>query len=158
MKPVDTHLTLQPSADLLELSVDAWRWKIGQPAKILLITLFGDMFFTNSTGEVLWLNTGTGEIQKVANSEDEFRNLLQTDAAELWLLPELVRDLEAAGKVIAPQQCYTLITPPVFKEGKYEVDNIAVVPTAEHFRLSADLHKQIADLPDGARVRFKVIE
>ena len=125
---------------------------------MVLVTLFGDLFYEQPAGEIWWLNSGTGSIKKVSASGAEFRQRLKTDDAELWLLPQLVDRLRVAGKILAAEQCYTLVTPPVFTQGKYEIDNIAIVPAIEHFRLSADLHKQIADLPDGAQVRLKVIE
>jgi Domain of unknown function (DUF1851) len=155
---ISPHLALHLNADTLDAALEAWRWKIGEPNKVLLTTLFGDIFYENDAGYVLWLNSGAGSVEKIAASESEFHQLLETDAADIWLLQQLAERLQAGGKVLAAEQCYTLITPPVFEEGKYEVSNIAVVSAIEHFRFTADLHQQIANLPDGAHVRFKMIE
>ena len=136
---------------------DEWRWKTGDDTTPLLVTLFGDVFYSNGAGEVFWLDTGVGSVSRVAAAKQEFEQLLNSEKSELWLLPTLVDRLRAAGKRLGPDECYHLITPPIFREGKYEVDNIATISVVEHFRFSADLHRQIAELPDGAKVRFKTI-
>ena len=46
----------------------------------------GDMFFQFDSESVYWLNTGVGEITKVAESIDEFQQKLKTDIAEEWFL------------------------------------------------------------------------
>jgi hypothetical protein len=151
----DLELALDEAA--LATWHDAWCWKTGADVTPLLVTLFGDVFYCDRTETVFWLDTGAGSVSKVAATKREFEQALRSEKSDLWLLPALVNHLRAAGKSLDPGQCYHLITAPIFREGKYEVDNIAPVSVVEHFRLSADLHRQIAELPDGAKVRFKTL-
>lgn len=54
-------------------------------------------------------------------------------------------------------QCYAFKVPPVLG-GDYVVENVWVAPWAEWFSFTADLFRQIKDLPDGTAVSFKVVD
>ena len=47
---------------------------------------------------------------------------------------------------------------PIFQEATYTVDNVVPLGMQEHFEVTADLHRQIADLPDGAQVRIEIVD
>ena len=68
---------------------------------------------------------------------------------------ESSRKLHAAGKVPGLGECYTFVTLPVFREGKYEVENLNPVPARDHYGLTGSMHKQLRSLPDGAQVQVK---
>src|SRR5687768_5314263 len=116
------------------------------------------MFFERESGEVFWLDAGTAEITSVAESRDRFRELLGGEQADEWFLPDLVERLHEAGKIPGEGCCYTYVTLPIFKEGKYEVDNLNPVPARSHFGLTGQLHQQLADVPDGAKVKIQVVD
>ena len=75
-----------------------------------------------------------------------------------WLMPALVEQLHAAGKVPEPGECYTYVTLPVFAEGKYEVDNLNPVPAGEHFSVTGHILHEIAELPDEAKVKLHTVQ
>lgn len=150
-----SDLTISPDDEALQALRDAWGWLIGEQWKPTLFSVWGDMFFDRG-GPISWLNTGTGEIVDVASSLDDFRARLAGEQADEWFLPRLVAELHQAGLRPLAGRCFTYVTYPVFAEGKYEVANIRVVPTREHFGLSGELHRQIAELPDGVQVRISV--
>jgi len=58
--------------------------------------------------------------------------------------------------VPGPGECYTFVTLPIFREGKYEVDNLNPAPAREHYGLTGSIHKQLRDLPNSAQVQIKV--
>ena len=70
-------------------------------------------------------------------------------------MPALVERLHAAGKVPAPGACYTFVTLPIFAEGTYEVENLHPVPAKSHFGFTGHVHRQIHELPDGAKVQLR---
>ena len=41
--------------------------------------------------------------------------------------------------------------------GEYKVGNIRSVDILDYLRFLADVHRQIADLPDGAQVKLRVV-
>jgi hypothetical protein len=150
-----SDLTFTPDAEAVSVLRSSWRWLLGDDWTPLLFSVWGDVFIARSN-EVQWLNTGIGEVTTVAADEDAFRQALGDERTNDWFLPGLVAALNDAGKRPADGECFTYAIYPVFAEGKYEVWNFAPVPAKEHFGVSGDLHRQIADLPDGATVRLSV--
>lgn len=151
-----SSLTCTPSDEAVKELAASWGWMLREPFVPLLFSALGDVFVERDSGGVWWLNTGVGELTQIAESVDEFRELLGTELADEWFLPALVGRLHAAGKVAQPGQCYTYVTLPVFEEGTYEVSNLNAVPAHEHFMLTGDIHREIKGLPDGAKVRLSV--
>ena len=145
-----------PDVEAVNEIASAWGWLIQEPFIPLLFSVLGDMFFQKEAGKVFWLNTGTGEISAIADSVEEFKALLGTEAADDWLLPSLVAQLHEAGKIPAPGCCYTYVTLPVFAEGKYQVANLNPVPAKEHFGVTGHIHQQIQSLPDETQINLQV--
>ncbi len=46
----------------------------------------------------------------------------------------------------------------VFREGSYEPENRFALSALEHLAVTADLHNQIRDSPDGVQVRIKIVD
>lgn len=148
-------LTITPDDEALQAFRDAWNWFLEDVGTPVLFSVWGDVFLDRE-GAIYWLNTGTGEMSQAASDLDDFKARLGGDQVDEWFLPGLVSQAHQAGLHPASGQCFTYLTYPIFAEGKYEVANIRVVSTWEHFSLSGDLHRQIADLPDGASIRIAV--
>ena len=148
-------LTFTPDDEAIEELGASWGWLLKEPFTPLLFSTMGDMFFERKSGGVFWLNTGTGEVTKVAETPEHFRNLLAGELADEWFLPRLVEQLHNAGKIPGPGCCYTFVTLPILAEGKYTVENFNPVPAKSHFGLTGYLHQQLEKLPDGTNVQFK---
>jgi len=152
------RLIITPNNEAISELKQAWSWLLPEHYQPILFTALGDMFFEVPSGEVHWLNTGTGSVTHVAANLSEFERHLETDLAVDWFLPALIEQLVAAGKVLKTGQCYSFTTLPIFREGTYTVDNLRPCGAKEHFGFTGDVHKRIHDLPDGAKVQFKVVE
>jgi hypothetical protein len=149
-------LAFTPSEPAIaELRV-AWSWLLPDGFVPITASTLGDVFFQLGTDAVYWLNTGTAEIARVAASRAEFLELLRTDLADEWFMPHLVEELRAAGKLLEPDHCYTYVTLPVFAGGRYEASNFHPVPAREHFGVTGTMHRQLRDLPEGARVMIRI--
>ena len=154
MSPSWSQLTCTPDSDAIRELASAWGWRLKEPFRPLLFSALGDMFYARDAGDVWWLNTGSGELTRVAATVEEFQALLRTDRSDEWLLPPLVEQLRAAGKVLEAGECYTYVILPIFAEGKYEVDNLNPVRAREHFGLTGGIHKDLQTVPDGTKVRL----
>jgi len=150
-------LTCTPSDKAVKQLAESWVWLLREPFVPVLFSALGDVFLQLDSGGVWWLNTGVGELTKVAESVQEFRELLGTELADDWFMPTLIQSLHAAGKIAQPGQCYNYVTLPVFAEGKYDVANLNPVPAHEHFMLTGHLLSEINGLPDGAKVKINVV-
>lgn len=118
------------------------------------------VFLKTTDGEVHWLDTGIGLIEPVAESREHFEKIVRSspELVDEWFLPPLVERLHAAGKKPGEGECYGFTILPVFAEGKYDTDNMFVVPVREQLVGLADVHRQLIGLPDGASVQVKVVD
>ena len=154
------EMAFVPGLGLAGEAEAAWSWLVPGPWRVLVCARIGGIFLEAEGGQVRWLDIGTGFVETVAESAEAFEATLRSGdpVIEEWFLPDLVEALHEAGKRPGPDEAYWAIIPPIFAEGKYVPDNMAVVPIREQLLGSADMHKQIAQLPDGAEVRFKVVD
>jgi hypothetical protein len=148
-------LVITPSDAAVRQFRSSWDWLVDVDWSPILFSVWGDVFLKRPD-DIVWLNTGTGELTAVAKDEDEFRQLLRGWGRSDWFLPNLVASLHETGKRPAAGECFTYAIYPVFEEGKYVPENFKPVPAASHFGVSGDLHRQIQDLEDGATVRVTV--
>ena len=145
-----------PDTEALSQLRSAWSWCLPKHFEVLLVTAFGDVFFEVVDEGIYWLNTGTAEVEPIAADRGEFKAKLEGEEGEEWLLPDLVQELQSEGKVCGPGECYTYAILPIFAEGKFETWNFKPVAVAEHFGVTADIHRQISELPDGARLEISI--
>ena len=151
---INDYLIDQEGIDWAAL-LGQWPWLIPATLTVWLVNRFGDIFAVVEDGSIHMFDIGVGTFEQVADSQDHFCDLLDTeDHASDWLMLSLVDELVAAGKTLNPGECYGFLQPPVLG-GDYAVENIEVMPIEEHFGINAQIHEQIKDLPDGAEVTIE---
>lgn len=151
-----SDLHFSPNTQAIHSLATSWQWLLPNGFTPILFSILGDMFFQEATEEVYWLNTGTGEVTEVAKSVEQFNELLASDEANNWFMPNLVEQLHDAGKIPTENQCYTYVTLPIFAEGKYDIENLNPVPASEHFAMTGELLNHLQGLKDGATVNFSI--
>ena len=141
--------------DIERLLVD-WRWLCKEPMALVAKNAFGDLFLRDESGRVQQLDVAIGKLTKVADSEAQFRELaLSVERQEEWFA---VTDEKAAivkGLEPTNTQCIGFGVPLVFAESGSS-DTAYVADLYEHVSFLGDLNRQIAELPDGAKVRLHV--
>jgi hypothetical protein len=160
-----SDISFVPDEQVVAETIAAWKWLIPDPWKMLVCSMFGGIFFERHSGGVFWLECPTADIVRVANSAAEFHAYLggprDNDWAkqvEEWFLIDLVGRLHGAGKVPGPGQCYGLTILPVFEGGKYSAENVFVLPAREWLTLTASMHEQLREVPDGSQIRIKIVD
>nr|WP_121273381.1 T6SS immunity protein Tdi1 domain-containing protein [Pedobacter schmidteae] len=142
----------------IESVLSDWNWILPKQLEVLYITLFGDIFFTDNEGGVNWLDTGSFNLNKVAESLEKFhRLLLDEENVNTWLLPHLCEELITSGQKLEQEQVYSFKLMPALG-GEYVVDNIKPTDIYVHFSISGQIGEQIKDIPDGTRINFKLTE
>jgi len=137
--------------------IEDWKWLVGSALPIL-VTSVGDAFLQNDTDEVFWLITGSAELEKVADSYEEFQGKLQdNELINEWFLVPVVAQLKKQGVVLEQGKLYGFKQLPVLG-GKYESDNFELTDIEVHFAISGQMNLKIKDLPDGTQVNFSVTE
>lgn len=151
-----SDITIQPEEAAVAALRASWRWMLGDAWTPLLFSAIGDVFLELPAGAVWWLSTATGSLEQVADSQADFRKLLETQRTDEWFLPGLVEALRRNGKKLQPHQCYTYAIFPVFTAGSFSAENMHPVSATEHFSLSGRVHERIRQLPDGASVHVVI--
>ena len=141
--------------DVERLLVD-WRWLCKEPMALIARSVFGDLFLRDESGHVHQLDVAIGKLTKVADSESEFRELaISTERQEEWFAVADEKAAIARGLEPNHTQCIGFSVPLVFTEGG-SPDTAYVADLYEHVSFLGDLNHQIADLPEGAKVRLRV--
>ncbi|WP_221622226.1 T6SS immunity protein Tdi1 domain-containing protein [Larkinella rosea] len=149
-------LKTEVSEELKRMILKEWAWLIGTDKVVVAITNLGDAFFSDKSGWIYWLDTGSGELEKVADSLGDFDEYLaDPETSDVWLLSNLLNDLEAAGIHCQEHEVYSPKHHPLIG-GEYKADNFYCIDALEHFSLSSSIHFQIKDLPDGTPIQFTI--
>jgi hypothetical protein len=137
--------------DLEDICSD-WQWGLEGQKSVALVSCIGDMFLIGKNGTINWLDTGVGQITKVAENLEEFEILLGNEHnIDNWFLPPLVEQLIEQGKILKENEVYSFKIIPALG-GSYSIDNFEVTDISVHFSMTGQIHQQIKDLPDGIRI------
>jgi hypothetical protein len=131
-----------------------WRWLCPNPMTLVARNAFGDLFLRDKTGEVYRLQVAVGKLSKVADSEAQFHEGAAAKREE-WFAEGDESTAAARGLKPNATQCIGFGVPLVFREGGTP-DTPYVADLYEHVSFLGDLNRQIADLPDGAKVRLVI--
>jgi hypothetical protein len=132
-----------------------WRWLCPKPVTLVARNVYGDLYLRAEDG-TYQLDVGIGRLAKVADSLEHFLVLCESgEKREEWFAESQERT--AAQRVLAPgaTECIGFSMPVVFKESG-PPNTPYVIDIYEHVGFLGDLHRQIADLPNGAKVRLIV--
>ena len=148
------HLLLRVKG---EDALATWRWRVGADSEVVALSLSGDIFFRDGSGQIFWLDTGAGTVEHIASTEQTFWQVLADPARakELLLQPVVESFLQDGSFPIGKCLGYKVL--PVFG-GAYSGDNRVMFTAAEHFAVTGNVHEQIKDLPDGGSVEFTIVE
>ena len=133
-----------------------WQPLIPPQSSIWLLTKFGELFFRQADGKIGMLQVSGFQYEVVAKDTTDFQEwLVDPDKLSGWFLAPLVDHLEAVGRSLQPDQCYSFIKP-LGLGGSLTADNVMTVPIREHFGLWGEVFRQIKDVPDGGEVTFNL--
>jgi hypothetical protein len=154
---IHDYLIEQSGKDWAEL-LSGWLGVLPASFTVWLVNRFGDVFAVFEDGSVHMLDVGTGVMQRLADSRDEFAARIDAgDNANNWLMIPLVDQCVAAGLTLSDGQCYGYKIPPILG-GKYAVENVSPTNLSVHYSLLADIWRQTKDLPDGTRIKMVVTD
>ena len=83
MKRTLDDLTVKFDNDISDKLTEYWTWLIGSDKKVLLVSTIGDMFLTDNSKKVYWLDVGVGELKSAADGirdfEEKLKNIIATN-------------------------------------------------------------------------------
>lgn len=108
----------------------------------------GDQFLIRDN-VVLRLSAETGEIERLADSIQDFLSRVSSDIQHFLNI--------GLGHRMQPGQLLLAYPPFCFRESGVHA-SLAPMPASEVIRFHADLARQVRDVPDGGRVEFKLTD
>lgn len=120
----------------------SWRWLIGDDARLLGVTVMGDVFLQDPKGQVFWLDTGRANFERVAENEEQWRRMLPSHGPR-WLHAKVLEQLRAAGIEPPPGQVFSWRLLPMLG-GHLSPDNIDMVPPLVHLTASGRQAQAVA--------------
>jgi hypothetical protein len=144
--------------DVDELDVERllieWRWLCPQKMALAARSAFGDLFLRDENGSIFWLDVSVGKLTKVADNETDFRALAETDEnRQAWFGERDAQRAAANGLRPGKFQCVGFKIPIVFAQADSQ-GNAYVADLYDCVAALGSLNRQIADVPDGGKVRI----
>jgi hypothetical protein len=105
------------------------------------------------------LDVSVGQLTKVAETVEQFLSLAPSPEKRQELFTE--EDERAAaqrGFVPNAAECIAFKIPLCFRESSTAPDNVYVANLYEYLSYLGDIHRQMADVPDGKKIRLRVTE
>jgi hypothetical protein len=137
--------------DITDICSD-WQWLLNNQYIPIMVSCSGDMFLIDETKSVSWLDTGTGQLQKIADDVDQFNSALaDIDNIDKWFLASVVLDLIEKGMNLKENEVYSYKLMPILN-GNYSTENFEMTDISVHFSMTGQICRQVKDLPDGTRI------
>ncbi|WP_185960324.1 hypothetical protein [Erythrobacter insulae] len=156
-----SDIAFRPGENLSKEIAQAWSWLLkNRDFRPFIASKFGDVFYETSSGTVECLSCSLGDIEEVAESRAVFEQTCDEVGEDVmvWFGPGLIEELHSAGKVAGADECYAFAILPIFAQCEYSAANLNAVPAREVLVGLAQVHSEIADLPDGTSVQIKITE
>ena len=144
--------------DLLDVIEDSWSFTPLQARAIIDTNAFGNVLVAGDDGRYWRICPEELSCEPIAASEEELERLRSSPEFkadwEMERLAELGNSL--FGRPPAGR-CFCLKIPAVLG-GAYDASNLATITILELLAASGEIASQIKDLPDGAKVRLKIVD
>lgn len=135
----------------------AWGWCGVDPVDIVGENDFGNLMVKDSTGRYWRLCPEDLSCAVVARDREELEALSRSqEFLRDWYMSGLVEEAFHRFGALPEGRKYCLKIPGALG-GEYGGDNLATIYLDELIRASGDVAQQIQDLPDGAKVRIKIV-
>jgi hypothetical protein len=142
---------------MIEVIREAWSWVVLDPAEVIATNAFGN-YIVRATDATYWrICPEEVSCEKVAANESEYETLLQDEEFIAdWELQQLLEVAVAKFGSPTSERCFCLKIPGVFG-GKCLIDNVGTISRRELVSFAGDMAQQIKDVPEGARLKLKII-
>jgi hypothetical protein len=144
--------------NLVEEIRESWGWAGLDPVEVVGENDFGNLMVKDSEGRYWRLCPEEGYCKIVASNRREL-DALSTNREFLgdWYMSSLVSLAREHCGPLTDGSKYCLKIP-AFLGGAYARDNIGTISLIELIHASGEIAKQTKDLPDGTKVRLRVVD
>ena len=133
-----------------DVILNIWWGFFSKAYRLVGVSLFGDCFLQDFSGEIDMLDLVAAKIRTIASCPEEFGALIdQPEYQQEWLLADLVRALDPLRPEVG--QCFAFRTPPILG-GELAPGNVIVWDLVKYHTGLRALYPQVVDLPLGTSV------
>jgi hypothetical protein len=145
-------LFIEPQAKDVAEALDGWKWIGLDGLEPAAVSAFGDIFFRAGDGSIHHLDMLDGKLARIAGDWSEFQVDLQNEARrDELLLAGLVFAARKNGLIPAASQCYDFKKPPVLG-GEMSLREMETTFFVVKVHIAGQIHRQVKDLPQGAKI------
>jgi len=146
------ELTIDASGVELETLLSEWTWAMPEPLRPVLITAMGDVFAQGESRAVYFVDMVEGNIRRVAEDGESFRQLLNDNQFVTdHLFPDRIAEIRSAGLTLQPGQVFSHKVLLVLG-GANEIGNFDTIDLSVHVSIHGQVHRQVKDLPEGTPI------
>ena len=144
--------------NLIEIIKESWSWVGIEPDEILGENEFGNLIIRDKLDKY-WRLCPEDLYCKVIAENREQLDALSTNQKFLadWYMSSLTNQAKEKLGELEHGQKFHLAIPGVLG-GEYEIGNIRIISHIEQIRFSGEIAHQIAELPDGAKIKLNIVE
>jgi hypothetical protein len=144
--------------ELIAIVKESWGWAGLDPDQIVGDNDFGNLMVKDHSGRYWRLCPEDLYCRVVAESRPELDALSHNqEFLRDWYMNELVAQAKERLGPLRPGYKYCLKIPGLLG-GEYGGGNLASIPIGELISASGHIARQVADLPDGAKVRLSIVD
>jgi hypothetical protein len=140
--------------ELVDIVRDSWGFTGLIPLRILEVNAFGNLLVKDKEGRVWRICPEELSCEIVAASSQDLEHIT---SSEDWKMTRLIDLATAALGSPGAGRCFCLKVPGVLG-GQYATANIGTISIAQLIDFAGDVASQIKDLPDGAKIQFKIVD
>lgn len=143
--------------DLVSIIRESWGFTGLDPLRVVDANAFGNVIVEARDGSSWRICPEELTCEQVASSDAELDQLRRSaEFVEEWRMARLVAMAQAKLGSQAEDRCFCLKIPGVLG-GTYTQDNLGTITRAELLAVSGETARQIQDLPDGTKVRIRIV-
>ena len=133
-----SDLLLHPSENEDLDTYEPWRPLHGEGLSVLHVTVFGNLFLTDTIGQVWLLDSWSGQLLGVSANYEEFRSQVANDSefSRSWLLTDFLALLNSSGLTRSKGQVFSPYTSPALG-GSLTPENFCLAPLHVYLTISA---------------------
>lgn len=127
-------------------------WLLGAPHELMAMNNFADMFLRAADGSIGMMNVTWGTIDTLAPDTSVFERMArERENQENWFLTDMLTKIEHAGLILGNGQCFGFKVP-LRLGGEMDLSNIEVSSVSVYVSIMGQIHRQLKDVPPGAKI------
>ena len=155
---IPSHLIIDTKGLNVETLLSDWKWLVSGQFTPVAMNAFGDLFLSDSSGRIYFLDLMCGEFKQIAASKEEFESLCESkDQNQSWFVGHLVMELRKLYGQLEIGQCFGCKVP-LSLGGQLDPSNFERIDIEVHYSVLGQLHQKTKHLPAGTKINSVKIE